>query len=89
MMESRIFCLYDSVAQDYGHPIVRINRGVLFREIQEELAKGQSRLAKHPSDITIFEVGIWDQAGGRFQFYDAKESLGLVQDLKSSFGDQH
>lgn len=80
----KIFCLYDSVAQDYGFPVVRINQHVLFREIQEEILRGQSPMAKHPSDYTIFEVGEWDSTNGQFDFYEAKKSLGLVQDLKIS-----
>jgi len=83
-LNHRIFCFKDSKSGSYGPPITSQTRGIFFRDVMEELTKGQAIWARHPQDFSIYELGEYDARQGEIRLYDVKNCLGLVQDLRSS-----
>lgn len=81
-LNHKIFCFKDDKSNSYGPPIVMQTRGIFFRELADELAKGQLVWSKHPQDFSIYELGEYDARTGSIILHDSKTCLGLVQDLK-------
>lgn len=80
----KLFCAKDSKSETYGPIMTSKTTGLFLRQVSEVLNEGQSIWAKHPQDFTLFEVGEYLPESGDVIMYDAKKSLGLVQDLKSN-----
>lgn len=80
----KIFVFKDAKSDVYGFPITEKTRGMFIRNVQDELAKGQSVWARHPQDFALFEIGEYDPHSGAIVLYEMKNCLGLVSDLRQS-----
>lgn len=80
-LNHKIFCFKDVKSVTYGPPITAQTRGMFFRDIMDELKKGQAIWARHPMDFSIYELGEYDSRLGEIRLYPEKNCLGLVQDL--------
>lgn len=77
----KVFVLKDSKSSTYGYPISSQTTGMFLRELADQIKSGQSVIARHPMDFSIFEVGEYDPRTGSIQLMENKNCLGLVQDL--------
>lgn len=80
----KVFVVYDSKSEAYGNPFVAQSTGVAIRSYADEVNRkdGQSQVAAHPEDFTLFEVGTYDEHTGLISMYEAKKSLGVGLDFK-------
>lgn len=61
-MDTKIYALLDTVAQDFGPPFVAINDGVAKRQSRQLLAQ-----AVHMADFELYCIGDYDTATGEIQ----------------------
>lgn len=75
-MKIKIFTVYDSKAELYMQPFFAQSTGAAVRAFQDTCQNPDHVFCKHPSDFTLFEIGIWDDAMATMKLYDAKTPLG-------------
>lgn len=54
----------DSVAGQYMPPFLAVTMGTAQRQVQDELRRPDSELAKHPKDYELVFCGFFDNEGG-------------------------
>ncbi len=54
------YSVYDSKAEIYLPPFCFPTHGASLRAFKETCNDGQSSIAKHPADYTLFYIGEWD-----------------------------
>ncbi|AZL82742.1 nonstructural protein [Apis mellifera associated microvirus 6] len=55
-----VFSIYDSAISTWLPPMYARNKGEMLRNFADAVADPQSKLAKHPSDYSLFELGTFD-----------------------------
>lgn len=55
-----VFSIYDSAVSSWMPPMYFRNKGEVLRWFAEAVNNSESRLAKHPSDYCLFELGTWN-----------------------------
>jgi len=55
-----VFAIYDSGISTWMPPIYARNKGEMLRQFMDACNDASSRLAKHPSDYTLFELGTFN-----------------------------
>lgn len=80
----KVFTVYDSKIEAYGQPWLAQATGAAIRSFTDEVNRtdGQSPVAAHPEDFTLFEIGTWDELAGEIDMYHAKKSLGTGVDFR-------
>lgn len=79
-----VFALRDSKSESYGMPVVYKSSGLMIRDLTDQVAQGQSIIAKHPQDFGLFHIGTYDPSTAVFTSLEQINCLGLVSDLCSS-----
>jgi len=77
----KVFVFRDEKSSAYGMPVTSRNRGTFLRETQDRMMEGQSMLARHPMDFSIYEIGEYCPEEGSFFPHENKHCMGLVSDL--------
>lgn len=81
-MTKKIFVMYDSKSESYDQPWFIQNRGIAIRSLLDEVSKNPDHpFKKWPEDFTLFEVGEYDNTNGTIQMYEAKQSIGTLNDI--------
>lgn len=73
-----VFGVYDSGISTWMPPLYFRNKGEALRWWQELCNNAESKIAKHPSDYTLFEVGSWNDDSNEFSLLKAPVKLGLA-----------
>jgi len=73
-----VFAIYDSGISTWLPPLYARNKGEIMRWFSEAVNDSTSKLAKHPSDFTIFEIGTWDDGNCKFDLLKTPVSLGIA-----------
>ena len=78
-----LVCLFDKRAELFHSPVVVNKLGVVYRQIQDEIARGgaDNPLAAHPEDFQLFEVASFDDETG-----EVVPHLSLVAECSSLGG---
>lgn len=61
--------LRDSKAEVFLPPFFVPTVGVAYRQLQDELKRPDSELAKHAGDYSLYQVGTWDDETGEVVAY--------------------
>lgn len=55
-----VFSIYDSAISTWLPPMYARNKGEMLRNFADGVQDVNSKLAKHPGDYALFELGTWD-----------------------------
>lgn len=73
-----VFAVYDSAISTWMAPIYMRNKGEALRWWQEICNNPESKVAKHPGDFTLFELGTWEDDKCHFDLLKAPVKLGVA-----------
>lgn len=59
-----MYAIYDSAAAYYGQPFFCRSKSEAIRLFSDAVADGKSPYSAHPSDFTLFFIGLWDDNSG-------------------------
>lgn len=76
----KMFTVYDSKAEAYLPPFYLAASGQAVRTFADTANDPNHAFGKHPSDYTLFEIGVFDDQHASFNILDAKISLGTAQE---------
>lgn len=79
----KMFTIYDSKAEAYLPPFYLSASGQAIRHFSDTASDPNHAFCKHPSDYTLFEVGIFDDQHASFKILDAKISHGTALELQT------
>lgn len=77
----KAFVVYDSKVKTYENPMFFRTTGEALRVWIDEANRKDSKIAAHPEDYCLFEIGEYDESSGRFENLTAPLSLGLAQEF--------
>jgi len=78
----QIFTIYDSKIESYMKPFYASTKGEAVRMFSDGLKEGDSLIAKHPEDFTLFHLGEYDDSSARFSPLETPHSLGVGSEFK-------
>jgi len=81
MSNIKIFSIYDSKAEAFMQPFFLPTAGSAIRSFSDALLDEKSQFNKHAEDYSLFEIGEWDEVGGRVIPALAPRSLGTALEL--------
>lgn len=73
-----IYAVYDSGVGAWMSPMYMRNRGEATRWWQEVCNNPESRLNKHPSDYTLFELGTYNDLDASFDLMCSPSKVGVA-----------
>lgn len=78
------FTVYDSKSETYGPYFFQKSPGEAIRNFSDSVngQGGESLLARHPADFTLFSAGEFDQTTGLFTQYETLRMLGIGQQFR-------
>lgn len=82
MAKLKISVAYDSKVEAFGQPQFTRSTGEAFRIWETVSNDGQSMMAKHPADYTLFEIGEYDDKTGQVEMYATHKNLGTALEAK-------
>lgn len=92
-MKFKIFNVYDSKTESWDIPFYQRFAADALREWSEHASQKdnpKNKIAKYPSDFTLFEIGEYDQSIGEIKMYDVKFSHGTaLEHLKENIVSQN
>ena len=77
-MTLNIFTVFDSKAGLYLQPFFSQSTGTAIREFSSAANTSEHAFHIHASDFTLFHLGEFDQADGKFNLLNAPASLGTA-----------
>lgn len=80
-MKQRIYSIYDTKLQAFFSPFTAQNDEVAKRNFESLANDEQSRIAMHPSDYQLINVGTWNDATGIVEPDDHK-NLGFASEYQ-------
>ena len=87
-MLNSVFSIYDAGISTWLPPLFFRNKGECLRWFIDLVNNADSKLAKHPSDYTLFELGSWDDDKCKFSLLSTPVSIGIaIEYLKAKPGD--
>lgn len=81
-MKLNVFAVYDEKGQVYANPWYFAHKGEAVRHFQDVCADPQSRISKHLSDFSLYLLGSYDDAAGKFSSLSAPEFILKAVDFK-------
>ncbi len=75
-MIHKIFTIYDEKARAYLTPFFLPESGMAVRTFADCVNSESHQFGKHPSDYTLFTLGVWDDSDATLNFHDRSLSLG-------------
>lgn len=76
-----VFSIYDSAISTWLTPMYARNKGEMLRNFADAVSDPQSKLAKHPGDYSLFEIGTFDDDKCKFDLLKAPIRLCLAMDF--------
>lgn len=80
-MELSVFTVYDSKTEAYLPPFYMAAKGAAIRSFSDTCNDPSHAFNKHPSDYTLFELGIFDDQTSRFTLLETAHPLGIAQEF--------
>lgn len=87
-MKLQIFTVYDSKVEAYMQPFFARSIGEALRNWETACNDGESMMAKHPSDYSLFQIGEFDDTNGSINILEAKKALGTAVEAKRAIPKQ-
>jgi hypothetical protein len=81
-----VFAIYDSAISTWMPPLFVRSKGEIMRWWVDTVNDPQSKLAKHPSDYTLFEIGSWDDDKCKFSLLSTPVSIGIAIEYVKATG---
>jgi len=81
-MIQKVFTIYDSKMEAYMQPFFMSQKGQAVRAFTDTVNDPTSQFNKHPEDFTLFEIGEYDDATGKFTNLQTPNSLGLALEYR-------
>lgn len=78
----KVFTIYDSKVEAFNTPFYQRTTAEALRSFEKACNDPESTMYQFPEDITLFEIGEWDEDEGKLTPYEAKKSLGLATEYK-------
>lgn len=75
----KIFCVRDNAVEAYMRPFYQVTRAAAIRDFTEACSQGDSPFAKHPSDYTLFEIGVFDETTGILEGGEPSRVIGALE----------
>lgn len=76
-----VFAIYDSGISTWMPPIYARNKGEMLRQFMDACNDPGSKLAKHPQDYTLFEIGTFDDDKCIFNLHKTPVRLVMAIDV--------
>jgi len=76
-----VFSIYDSAIKTWLPPLYARNNGEMIRNFSDAIQDPQSKLAKHPQDYVLFELGSFDDDKCVFSLHKAPVRLCMAMDF--------
>lgn len=73
-----VFSIYDSAISTWLPPLYSRNKGEMLRNFSDAVQDPKSKLAQHPGDFTLFEIGSWDDDKCVFDLHKTPVRLGVA-----------
>ena len=86
-MNYLIFSIYDGAAECFAQPVFATTRGVMLRSFSESANEPGSHINRYASDMTLFELGEFDDGGAVFTMLPTPKSLGTALEYQQFTGD--
>lgn len=81
---TKLISIYDSKAELYSYPMIIRSSGEALRLIAADSLNPETKLARHPADFTVFEIGEFDEHTGRVTQHPANINIGAVVELQAA-----
>lgn len=78
----RIYSIYDAKAECFMQPFYTLTAGQAERSFTEACNDPSTVFCKYPDDFTLFELGSFDDATGKFTLKETPKSIGLALHFK-------
>jgi hypothetical protein len=84
-MKKCIIAVHDQASKAYGQPIFAPAIGVAIRSFTDEVNNNHehNQMYKHPSDFTLFDLGLYDDNTGEFLLHNQPIKLITAMDAKN------
>lgn len=63
-MNKFVLAIYDNTAKVFGQVITAPNVGSVTRELVDMMQDGNTTIAKHPEDFSLYQIGYFDDETG-------------------------
>lgn len=73
-----VFGIFDSGVSAWMPPLYFRNKGEALRWFIEAVNNPETKLSKHPSDYSLFELGQWNDITCEWKILPAPDRLGLA-----------
>lgn len=85
MFNFRVYSVYDSKADSFSQPMVRVNDNVAIRDFGLVVndVRQDNAVAVHPEDYTLFCVGEWNGSDGKLSGIVPMSVVNAVQLVKA------
>lgn len=84
-MKVKLFSVYDSKVQCYGRVLQARSEVDIIRGIKREVNFGkESDIADHPEDLTLFEIGEFDDMTGKIIMPNVPKSIVWLETLRDN-----
>ena len=74
-MQQQIFTIFDTAAKAYLPPFCLHNDQMAMRVFGDCVQSADHQFSKHPSDYTLFKIGVFDDENGKITTETAPQSL--------------
>ncbi|AXL14623.1 nonstructural protein [Microviridae sp.] len=71
-MKLNMYVIYDAKAEVYNKPFYLLNDDVARRSAEQLMQDGNTDIARHPEDFTMFKLGTFDDTACMFDFLDSR-----------------
>lgn len=83
-MKLRAFCVRDEKAEAFLPPFFLHAIGQAMRAFADSVNDPAHQFGKHPEDYSLFEIGSFDDALGRFEPFESPRCVTIGVDVKRS-----
>lgn len=78
----KVFSIYDCKVEAFLQPFFMKSKGEVIRALTTLVEDHTHNFCKYSADFTLFELGEWDEAKGRFTLHATPVSILILQELK-------
>jgi len=77
-----VFTVRDDKAAAYLNPFYVQNEALAIRAMRDCLGSSDHSFAKYPEDYSLYQLGTYDDAQGKFELFDKPTHVANLVDLK-------
>lgn len=82
-MKLRLYSIYDAATEAYMNPVYLHTKAHAIREVGAAVNDPNHQFYQNAADLTLFELGEWDDATGRVEMHEANINLGCLLEMKN------